>query len=237
MSIKYLLAFALAATAGQALAATSSILITPRLSPTDPLATPACTGTDRGNVDRLCTATGDRIGYDFGSTAQLAVRHSVDGPTFHGVGFQAAFLFGTYLPAFFENSPLSVLGTITFTPMAGFETRVIGFDSRRGNASFAQGDYNLFDANNQNIWSASSPGNLPLAEFASFAVNSGWTAQSLRFTYGDPLSQNPVGISNFALEVRPIATGAIPEPASWAMLIAGFGLVGGMSRRQRSVAA
>lgn len=29
-----------------------------------------------------------------------------------------------------------------------------------------------------------------------------------------------------------IETGAVPEPASWAMLIAGFGLVGGMMRRQ-----
>ena len=30
---------------------------------------------------------------------------------------------------------------------------------------------------------------------------------------------------------------AVPEPASWAMLIAGFGLVGAMRRRQRSLAA
>jgi hypothetical protein len=29
----------------------------------------------------------------------------------------------------------------------------------------------------------------------------------------------------------------VPEPASWAMLIAGFGLVGGTMRRQRKVAA
>jgi hypothetical protein len=31
--------------------------------------------------------------------------------------------------------------------------------------------------------------------------------------------------------------GAVPEPASWAMMIAGFGLVGGSARRRRSVAA
>jgi hypothetical protein len=29
----------------------------------------------------------------------------------------------------------------------------------------------------------------------------------------------------------------IPEPSSWAMLIAGFGLIGAMARRQRIVAA
>jgi hypothetical protein len=33
------------------------------------------------------------------------------------------------------------------------------------------------------------------------------------------------------------ANGAVPEPASWAMLIAGFGLTGAAMRRRRSVAA
>jgi hypothetical protein len=32
-------------------------------------------------------------------------------------------------------------------------------------------------------------------------------------------------------------TGAVPEPASWAMLIAGFGLVGAAARRRRAVVA
>jgi hypothetical protein len=31
--------------------------------------------------------------------------------------------------------------------------------------------------------------------------------------------------------------GAVPEPASWAMLIAGFGLVGAAQRRRKAVAA
>jgi hypothetical protein len=34
-----------------------------------------------------------------------------------------------------------------------------------------------------------------------------------------------------------VTQGAIPEPASWAMLIAGFGLVGAASRRRRAVVA
>lgn len=35
----------------------------------------------------------------------------------------------------------------------------------------------------------------------------------------------------------PGTPGAIPEPASWALLIAGFGLVGGVARRRRATAA
>ncbi len=37
--------------------------------------------------------------------------------------------------------------------------------------------------------------------------------------------------------VRNATGGAVPEPASWAMLIAGFGLVGGVARRRRLLAA
>ena len=45
---------------------------------------------------------------------------------------------------------------------------------------------------------------------------------------------------NYAVEtwvVRDPAGGAVPEPASWAMLIAGFGLVGAASRRRRTAVA
>lgn len=35
--------------------------------------------------------------------------------------------------------------------------------------------------------------------------------------------------------LRSIATGAVPEPASWALLITGFGVVGGAMRRRRTV--
>jgi hypothetical protein len=36
--------------------------------------------------------------------------------------------------------------------------------------------------------------------------------------------------------LRSIATGAVPEPATWAMMIAGFGLVGAVARRRRTLA-
>jgi hypothetical protein len=42
-------------------------------------------------------------------------------------------------------------------------------------------------------------------------------------------------VDNFALGI--VSGGAVPEPSSWAMLIAGFGLVGAVSRRRRQIAA
>lgn len=40
---------------------------------------------------------------------------------------------------------------------------------------------------------------------------------------------------DFSFDTAPV--GGVPEPAAWAMLLSGFGLVGAVSRRQRSVAA
>jgi hypothetical protein len=39
---------------------------------------------------------------------------------------------------------------------------------------------------------------------------------------------------DIAWSIAPTGSGAVPEPASWAMLITGFGLVGGISRRRQA---
>ena len=39
-----------------------------------------------------------------------------------------------------------------------------------------------------------------------------------------------------ALRITPIGVGGVPEPAAWAMLIGGFGLVGGVQRSRRPTA-
>lgn len=41
---------------------------------------------------------------------------------------------------------------------------------------------------------------------------------------------------NATLDASPLSVSAVPEPATWAMMIAGFGGVGAMIRRRRSVA-
>ena len=44
--------------------------------------------------------------------------------------------------------------------------------------------------------------------------------------------------SNFGtFEATSVATGAVPEPSSWLMLLAGFGLVGAIARRRAGVVA
>lgn len=64
---------------------------------------------------------------------------------------------------------------------------------------------------------------------ASFALTNG-TTYSLRFS-GLATSDSTAFIDNVALSVTPAN---VPEPASWAMLITGFGLTGAAMRRRRA---
>jgi PEP-CTERM motif len=48
---------------------------------------------------------------------------------------------------------------------------------------------------------------------------------------------NSAASANFTLDWTISEGGAVPEPASWAMLITGFGLVGATARRRRAVTA
>jgi hypothetical protein len=54
------------------------------------------------------------------------------------------------------------------------------------------------------------------------------------FVYGKTLSGDPISISMEKLATP--SRSAVPEPATWAMMIAGFGLVGSTLRRRRALA-
>ena len=62
----------------------------------------------------------------------------------------------------------------------------------------------------------------PLAKYA-FGTDSGGWSESGYLTVGVRIAGTPA------------VDGAIPEPASWAMMIAGFGMVGGAMRRKKAL--
>ena len=66
---------------------------------------------------------------------------------------------------------------------------------------------------------------------SNLAVNSDYFSDGILISWG-PDGYN-VGLDNIAFDARRIATGAVPEPATWAMLICGFGGVGSILRRRR----
>jgi hypothetical protein len=46
-----------------------------------------------------------------------------------------------------------------------------------------------------------------------------------------------INLHNLALTASPVDTGGVPEPATWALMIVGFGAAGAALRRRRAVAA
>jgi hypothetical protein len=72
-------------------------------------------------------------------------------------------------------------------------------------------------------------------DLSAFGIASGGTVSSLRLSFFDDsttASTSLVGALN-SQTVR----GAIPEPATWAMLLTGFGLVGATMRRRAAATA
>ena len=73
------------------------------------------------------------------------------------------------------------------------------------------------------------------------SITLGFTSDSISILFGTRSSSTP--IFDFATNGTGQAVfsyngaGVVPEPASWAMLIAGFGLVGAAARRRRAVTA
>jgi len=63
----------------------------------------------------------------------------------------------------------------------------------------------------------------------SFVATSAMTTFSI--SNGDPSSDFSSAIDNVVLQLR--QTGAVPEPATWAMSIMGFGAIGGALRRRK----
>lgn len=221
----------LAATALPAAAATS-IVIQP-LASTDPSAVPACTGTAGGLVDRLCNNT-NFIGRDFGTTTSLASLFSVE--------TDGAWLrFGTLAGSGELVNSNDVTTFLTLTPDAGFEVRMVGFTERRRTATGGLiPTYDLVDLGSGDvIWNRATGS---FSGSRDVVVNSSWASDGLRFSWSNEGSGS-LGVRALAFELRAVGSGeppvtAIPEPASWAMLLAGFGMTGLIARRRgRSVAA
>lgn len=100
----------------------------------------------------------------------------------------------------------------------------------------------LIDTANQNVLASqvTTLAHLPRATSASWTLYTLTAAVPIsggvrvQFT-GDSGStaRGAPGLDNVSLDFVP-ATGAVPEPATWAMMISGFGMAGSMIRRRRA---
>ncbi|WP_310473993.1 PEPxxWA-CTERM sorting domain-containing protein [Sandarakinorhabdus sp.] len=137
--------------------------------------------------------------------------------------------------------------TLTFdNPVSGFLAEV----------NWALGSTNLnsviiqaFDANGNRLTHSEYPTNSDF-HYYWFLANNGNTnvlqPGYYGFTFANPVIKSLV-FSNGSIALRNLSwtgpavggpgVGGVPEPASWAMLIAGFGLTGATLRRRRAAAA
>lgn len=131
-------------------------------------------------------------------------------------------------------SPTVYKAEIIFTPMAGYEVALISFDAGCyvNRASCQTLNYEISSLGGAAIGGGATPTLYP--SHASVAVNSAYFADGIKLVWG-PDSYD-TGLDNILFEVRAIQQGggAVPEPATWAMLMAGMGIVGASMRRRKT---
>ncbi len=207
--------------------------------------------------------TGDYTGWSVadeggGSGTFYVVDYSASALPDSGGGFAANAQGGQFFAVTDQTGPGSHSLTQTFT-LASAGNVTIKFDLFANNyagTDFANGrDFNT--SPNQNavvdllvggadpfteaasdiistLYGPGSDGPSPVYPWVSYSSTLGLAAgvYQLRFAETDNQLFFNLGVDNVS-----VTTGAVPEPASWALLIAGFGLVGGALRRRRALAA
>ena len=189
---------------------------------TDPNPAPACATFDGGPTTTLCTGSFDYIGADYGSTSQLGVTYDASGSQ---TSLQSRVLEGDGAAEVFSeaaNDP----SRIFFTPTSGNEVSFRSFDWIKGSATSSQHfAFRVLDDQGATLFSAGNGA-------GDYIVNTAYYTGALTFEFTNG-GQGRVAVDDIALDVRAIGAGAVPEPASWALLIVGFGGIGaGMRRKQ-----
>jgi YD repeat-containing protein len=182
---------------------------------------------------QICTTSGSGpngqiIGSTYGSSANLAVSYDAS----EALGSRTSLHFSTAgggSATAFPPGPADELSKIFFTPATGFEVSFRSFDFFRG-ATVTSGIFRVRDAANNIIFTGNG-GGLTQAS-GSFAPNTAYFAGPLTFEFGNGGS-GFINVDNVTVDVRAAAvTNPVPEPTTWAMMMGGFGMLGGALRRR-----
>jgi hypothetical protein len=105
--------------------------------------------------------------------------------------------------------------------------------------TFTQAEFNLFNAQGSTSSVSISVNGGPAQ---SFALGNGQNFFGFNATGGDAITSisfdtNGDGVADLRqVRLGGVGVAAVPEPASWAMMLGGFGLLGAAARRRRSTA-
>lgn len=124
----------------------------------------------------------------------------------------------------------SYASEITFQALPGYELTILGLDGAcyANRATCQTFPFIIIEIGGQ-LPAALGAVHAPAGDHSSFAFNFGYSSSGYRLTWGPDGYDG--GLDNIAFDVRAIAgPGGVPEPAAWALLMLGFGLVGGAMR-------
>jgi len=127
----------------------------------------------------------------------------------------------------------STFSEITLKAAPGYEIALISFDFATYLGRFASSPVSIASLDGTDILSgplSTNPGAHNHVEVASAFFEDG-----IRLRWGP--NGYDVGMDNITFEVRALPNAPVPEPTTWAMLIAGFGGIGTMMRRRRGALA
>ncbi|WP_430420838.1 PEPxxWA-CTERM sorting domain-containing protein [Phenylobacterium sp.] len=125
----------------------------------------------------------------------------------------------------------NAIAEVFLRPLAGFQVTLLGFDLGSYGGADRRTQVTLLGANGDVL--GEFPNLTVGAVHASFASNL-TRSDGIRIQWGPDAYD--VGIDNIAFEVTALA-GGVPEPATWAMMILGFGVVGAAARSRARVLA
>lgn len=216
--------------AGTAPAATTLLTFD---GPNDPNPQPACSfaNTDGPTVE-ICRAETFKLGTDYGSSNELSVRYARTVNVAGGTAVSPNLLFliadGNGVGSSFGD--VDRTGRIFFTPTAGYEVSFDSFDYVDRNSGAQNASFSLTDAGGNVVFSFT---NLVAGQRTTYAANTAFFSGPLTFTFDGSGNSSP-SVDNVRLTTRLIGVAAVPEPATWAMMLAGFGMTGAALRRRRA---
>ena len=122
---------------------------------------------------------------------------------------------------------------LTVSPFTATDGAAYSFTSAIGNFTGTLSDVLSAGPVSNRVLSAYALGTFtPAGTFSSFAAG----PASLTFSFTQNNANGAIS-GGFTMSTPPVPAPGVPEPAAWAMLIAGFGLTGAAMRRRRIAVA